>query len=138
MSFNIASKKAAEMADIEIIDPETLEPMIGEAGAVCSVTLYSPGTKPYLAAQAAANARYVKRLKAKGNVEETPDEINTARATFLTAITVSFNNFNYNDKPDGPEAWRAAYLDSNIGWLPTQLNSRAGDWSNFMQAASSS
>lgn len=138
MTFNIASKAANSHADIKIIDPDMGEQLIGEGGKLCSVTVHGPGTKPFLAAQASHNTKLAKRYRAKGNVDSTPEQELSDKAAFLTAITVSFNNFSYNDMPDGEDAFRACYMDAGLGWLTKQVNEGAGDWSNFTAGSSTS
>lgn len=137
MTFNIASKKAVDTAEIKIIDPDTGEQLVGGEGKLCSVTVYGPGTKPYLAAQSVSSARAMKRFQAKGNTKTTPEEDIAARASFLTAITTSFNGFDYEGMTDGAEAYRACYSDPGLGWLTSQVNAGAGDWANFTPDSSS-
>jgi hypothetical protein len=137
MSFDIASLSAKETIDIEIKDPRTGEALIGDGGKPCSVTTHSPGSKPFAAEQSKASNRAMKRLRAKGKSDTTPEEDAAAKAGFLTGITVSFNNFTYKGGAQGPEMFRSCYLDSAMGWLTDQVNVDAGDWGNAVGAASS-
>lgn len=134
--FDIKSLAVEDTHDVELDDPRTGEPLIGEGGKPCSVTVYGPGTKQFAAAQTAAANRTVKRLRSKGrNTDTTPEEESAARATFLTAITVSFNNFTYGGMEGGPDAFRALYLDPKVGFITDKVNGSAGDWANFSKAA---
>jgi hypothetical protein len=130
MSLNIASKAATETAVITIIDPETSEQLVNDNREPCSVTVYGPSSKPYLAAQAAHNAKNIKRFRAKGKAETSPEEDIADKAAFLSAITISFDGFDYNGKAD-KAAFHACYSDPGLGWLTNQVNAGAGDWSNF-------
>lgn len=136
MTFNIQSLSAANTIDIEIIDPRTGEPLIGEGGKPCSVTTYSPGSKEYAAEQSRASNRAVKRLRQKGRADTTPEEDIAAKATFLTGITRSFNNFVYGEGLEGADMFRAAYSDVAMGWLTDQVNAGAGDWGNSLGSPS--
>lgn len=138
MSFDIKALAVDETATIEINDPRTGEPLLGEGGKPCSVTVYGPGSKPFAAAQSAASNRAMKRLRSKGKIETTPEEDAATKASFLTAITQSFNGFTYGDMENGPDAFRALYMDPALGWLTEQVNIGAGDWSVFSKAAPSS
>lgn len=133
--FDIKALAVDETAVIEINDPRTGEPLMGDEGKPCSVTVFGPGSKPFAAAQSAASNRSMKRLRSKGKLETTPEEDAAAKASFLTAITQSFNGFTYGGMENGPDAFRALYLDPSLGWLTEQVNAGAGDWSVFSKAA---
>jgi hypothetical protein len=55
-------------------------------------------------------------------------------AEFLASCTVSFNNFAYKDLT-GTEMFKAAYLDTTIGFISEQVNKAIGDWANFTQGS---
>lgn len=138
--FDIATLAADETAVIEINDPRTGEALIGDGGKPCTVTVYGPGSKAFAAAQTAASNRAMKRLRQKGaRADTTPEEEASAKATFLTAITVSFDGFTFNGgDPKSADTFRALYLDGRMGWLTDQVNTGAGDWSSFTKASPSS
>jgi hypothetical protein len=136
--MDISTRAVADTFDVEINDPKTGEPLLADDGKLCTVTVYGPGSKPFAAARSAASNRSMKRLRAKGKIDTTAEEDAASTATFLTAITQSFNGFDYKGMENGPEAFRALYLDPGLGWLTEQVNLAAGDWANFSQAAPSS
>lgn len=136
MTFDISTLSADETFDVEIMDPRTGEPLIGDDNKPCTVTVYGPGTKPFAAARSRASNRSIKRLRSKGKMETTPEEDAAATASFLTEITKRFNNFGYKGLDDGPEAYRALYLDPKLGFITDQVNAGAGDWANFTQGSS--
>lgn len=136
--FDIAKLAAQDTFDIPVLNPATGEPLLGEGGVACSVTAYGPGTKPFAAARSRASNRAMKRLRARGKTDTTPEEDIAATAEFLKDITVSFNAFTYGEGEQGPDMFRACYMNTAMGWLTDQVNSGAGDWSNFTQAAPSS
>lgn len=132
MSFDISSMAAVDTIDVEIMDPRTGEPLIGEGGKPVTVTTNSPGSKAFASAQSKASNRALKRLRSKGKLETSPEEDAATKASFLTEITVSFNNFTYKGGAQGPDMFRACYLDGGMGWLTDQVNSGAGDWGNAL------
>lgn len=135
--FDISSLSASDTIEIEIDDPRTGEPLIGDGGKPCSVTVHSPGSKPFAAAQSRASARAIKRLRAKGRIDTTPEEEQAARATFLTEITISFNHFSFRGgDATSPETFRACYSEPAMGWLALKVNDGAGDWGNALTSAS--
>lgn len=133
MTFDIASFKVAETFDVEITNPATSEPLLGEGGKPCSITVYGPASKQFKAAQAVANAKMVKRIRSKGKVEETPEEAAASTASFLASITLKLNNFVFNGQAEGVETFRSMYADPNMGFVTEQVNREAGDWANFTQ-----
>jgi hypothetical protein len=135
--MDISSRRATDTFDLELLDPSTGEPIRNEAGEVCSITMHGPASKAYKAAQSAASARVIDRLKRKGKTTANPEEDDTARAAFLSAITIRLNGFEYEGASD-EKAIRALYLDAGLGWIAEQANAAAGDWSNFTQASPTS
>lgn len=139
MTFDISALTAADTVDIEVLDPRTGEPLIGEGGRPCSVTTHSPGSKAFVAAQTKASNRALKRLRSKGRQDATPEEDVATKASFLTDITVSFNNFTYKGGENASaDTHRACYSDTGMGWLTDQVNTGAGDWGNSLKAAPTS
>lgn len=135
--MDISSRRSTDTFDLELIDPATGEIVRNEAGEVCSITLHGPASKAYKAAQSAASARLIDRLKRKGKTASNPEEDDAARAAFLSAVTVSLNGFKYEGAAD-EAAIRAMYLDAGLGWIAEQANAAAGDWANFTHAAPTS
>jgi hypothetical protein len=133
--MDISTRAVVDTFDVELIDPSTGEPLLNDVGSTCSVTVYGPGSKPFAAAKSASSNRSMKRMRAKGKLDTTPEEDAAVIASFLTAITVSFNGFDYKGGEQGPDMFRACYLDTGMGWLTEQVNTGAGDWGNFTKAA---
>lgn len=136
MSFDISTKAVSETFDVIINDPKTGEPLIGADGQPCSVTVYGPGTRQFAAAKSAANNKTMKRLRTKGKADTTPEEDEAATASFLSAITVSFNAFDYKGQSEGRDTFRALYSDRTLGFITDQVNAGAGDWGNFSKDSS--
>ncbi len=153
-AFDISSIEVVDTFDVVIEHPKTKEPMLaggkeiddGEGGRKTvggdpmTITVYGPGSKAFKAAKSAQNTRNMKRARASGGrTETTADEDAADTAAFLSAITVSLNNFTYKglDATDR-ETFRAMYVDRKMGWITDQVNAQAGDWGRFTQAAKSS
>lgn len=151
MSFDISTIEVSDTFDVTLEHPKTKEPMLvggqeiddGEGGTKTvggepmTVTVYGPGSKAFKGAKAAQSNRNMKRARASGGrVETTADEDAADTAAFLSAITVSLNNFSYKGlAPNERETFRALYLDRKMGWITDQVNAQAGDWGRFTQAA---
>lgn len=150
-AFDISSIEVSDTIDVALEHPKTKEPMLvggqeiddGEGGtktvggAPMTVTVHGPGSKEFKAAKSAQSNRNMKRARASGGrVETTADEDAADVAAFLSLITVSLNNFTYKGlDPKDRETFRALYLDRKMGWLTDQVNTAAGDWGRFTQAA---
>lgn len=116
----------------ELLYDETQQPV--------TVTLYSPGSKPYARAQAARSNRYLERTRKKGKIELSADEQIRETAEFLAAVTVEFSaNFKYGDSAlEGEALFRAVYGDKTIGFIAEQVNAHVTDWGNFTKGSAKS
>jgi len=107
-----------------------------------TITVHSPGTKPYQAALHAYNEKKSGGLSALINGKDSkrdPEADAEDLAVFLAAVTISFDGFDYEGKV-GNAAYRGAYKDIEIGHVANDLNKYWGDRGNFLpeQAATSS
>lgn len=136
-TFDISTIEVADTFDVEIIDTATGDPMV-KSGKTLSITVFGPASPKFKAAQAVANAKTVKRFRTKGKADTTAEEDAADKASFLSSITLSLNNFSYKGESEGREAFRALYLDPKMGFVTEQVNAAAGDWSNFTKTSSPS
>lgn len=102
-----------------------------------AVNLYGPASKQYAAAQAAQNNRMIDKLKRKGKAEQTPDQIASEKASFLSACTQSFEHLEY-DALTGDALARAVYADQTLGFIADQVAKFVGDWSSFTPPSATS
>lgn len=129
MSFDISKLAASETTDVHLRDPGTDE-LLFNGDQPISVTVYGPGSKPYAKARSAAENRAIDKFKRKGKTDQTPDEKLENTVAFLSACTVSLNNFDYKGATDAA-AIKAMYGDRTIGWINDQVDKAMGDWANF-------
>ena len=99
-----------------------------------SVTVYGPGSKQFQRAQSVRNRAILEYVK-KGGKKMKDNEQRELDAEFLASCTVSFNGFVYKELT-GIEMFRAAYMDTAIGFISEQVNKAIGDWANFTQGSS--
>lgn len=107
--------------------------MRNEDGSVWSITFHSPGTKEFQKAYHAFNEKKKGGLKAvfaRGQEKTDPAQDVNDLADFLAAVTISFNNFDYEGR-GGHAAFRAAYADIEVGHVAEQANKYLGDRGNF-------
>jgi len=148
--FDAKSVKISPTTDIVIENPVTQQPYLvpvavpdGAGGErteqrALSVTVHGPGTKEFKAAQAESQKAFMATFH-RGKSKETPAQKEAREAEFLTACTVSFNNFTYGGgDARSNDTFRACYLDAEMGWITSQVNDGLGDWAGFMQAAPTS
>lgn len=135
--FDITKRRAMETAEIELVTGDG-GPLCDDDGNRLSVTICGPGSKTWQQADAERNRRRALRA------EKNPRKIASAIADhardddldFLTAVTVSFNGWEY-PAPDGKKwptqaaMFRAAYDDDTIGFIRDHVGKEAGDWSAF-------
>ena len=114
------------------------EPLTGDDGQPMTITLYSPGSKPYSKAQAANQNRMIDKLKRKGKMDQTAEEKAREQAEFLSGCTKEFSvNIEY-DGLTGEELFKAVYSDTSIGFIAEQVGKHLGDWGNFTRASTKS
>lgn len=107
-----------------------------DLGAAWSITHHSPGTKQFQKAKHAYDEKRSASLTAMmtgKDTKRTADDDLRDTAEFLAAITISFNGFDYEGKL-GHDAYKAAYMDLEIGHVANDLNKYLGDRGNYLKA----
>jgi hypothetical protein len=131
--FDISTLAVKDTTIIELESP-TGDPLTNDKGDTLSVTVYGPGSKQFHRAQSVRNRAILEYVK-KGGKKMKDGEQRELDAEFLASCTVSFNGFTYKDLT-GYEMFKAAYLDTAIGFISEQVNKAIGDWANFTQGSS--
>lgn len=143
--MDLRSIKAAETAFLHLKDVND-EPLfvpgadgLPDKAKAVGITLYGPGSKPYVKANAARHARTMEKVRKKGTLKQSAAELAAENAEFLTAITAQFHHIERTDgdgKPlEGEALYRATYEDAEIGFIAAQAHEFAGDWANFSKAS---
>lgn len=122
-----------ETKTIELVGADE-QPMKTDSGAALTVTVYGPGSKTYARAQAAQQNRMMDRLKRKGKADQTVEEQIEEKARFLTDVTKSMENVEY-DGLEGPALYKAVYSDISVGFIADQVAKTLGDWANFSKGS---
>jgi hypothetical protein len=139
--LNIASLAVAATAALHVKGP-TGEPLYAdEAGKLpVRIHLHGPGSRAYGAVESRQSARALKRMQDNdGKITAATQEERIAEtAEDLAAITVSFENFDYQPEGaslSGQDMFRAAYADQGIGYITRQVAKFVADWGNFKAAS---
>lgn len=131
-----------DVRDLAVLETSVLtlvgaddSPLLDEAGEPMTITLYSPGSKPYATAQAVSQGRLIEKIKRKGQHAQTADERTREQAEFLTACTKAMSpNIQYAEMA-GRELFMAIYSDQGIGFIAEQAAKFLGDWANFTKTS---
>ena len=102
-----------------------------------TVELYGPGSREHAQATAKRSNRNINRLRKKGNVELSADDLAAEGAEFLAAITIRFNNLEYKGL-SGHEMHKALYADRRLGFIADAVQEHIGDWENFSEGSAKS
>src|SRR5260221_13227968 len=86
------------------------KPLFGEDNLAMTATIYGPGSKQYVKAQAVNLSRTVDQIQSGKPVEQTIEE----KAAFLAQCTQSFSSNIEYDGLKGEELFRAVYSDTSI------------------------
>lgn len=127
-TFDISNLAVNATAIIELDNPDG-EPLVNAEGDTLSVTVYGPGSKAFQKAQGVKNRAILEYVR-KGGKKMKDEEQREMDAEFLASCTVSFNGFVYKDLT-GAEMFKAAYMDTAIGYIADQVSKAVGDWANF-------
>jgi len=131
--FDIANLGVNPTSIIELENPDG-EALTNDAGESISITIYGPGSKQYQVASGIRNRAILDYVR-KGGKKMKDNEQRELDAEFLATCTVSFNGFVYKDLT-GHEMFKAAYMDTAIGFIADQVNKAVSDWSNFTKGSS--
>lgn len=138
--FNIKKLAIATTGTMPVRDASG-EAQFDDAGNAVSITFHSPGTKQHQAAKHAAeernNTRVFGRMQGKSESRQTADDKLQERATFLSAITVSFNNFGNGDLV-GHQLYMKTYSDLELGHITDDAEKFNGDRGNFKKSSETS
>lgn len=130
-------KKLAIAATANMMVRDASGNTVEDAAGPWSITFHSPGTKSYQKAYHAYQEKKSGGLSAimKGQSDKKdPAQDTLDLADFLAAVTVSFNNFDYEGKV-GHAAYRAAFADIEIGHVADDANKFLGNRGNFLPPA---
>ena len=142
MAFDITKKRAAETAEIDLVDGDG-SPLLDDDGNQLSVTVHGPGSKLWQQADAERSRRRAARYEKSRKVSAGFDEAREDQLDFLATITVSFNGWEYPN-PDAKKwatkraEFLAAYSDDSIGFIRDHVNSEANNWSAFTKGSAKS
>lgn len=105
-------------------------------GKLLTITVHSPGTKQFNAAQHARQLRnsdrMMDKMQGKADGKQTAEDAAEERAEFLTAITISFNNFEVEGLT-GRAAFASVYSDLELGHIADDVEKFIGARSNFIR-----
>jgi len=133
--FDISKLAVSPTSTIELEDAEG-DNLLNDNGEPISITVYGPGSRQYLKAQAARNRGILEYVR-KGGKKMKDDDQREMDAEFLAACTVSFNGFSYKGLT-GCDLFKSVYLDPSIGFIAEQVNKAIGDWANFTKGSARS
>lgn len=96
------------------------------------IVIHGPGSRAYAAVESRQSARALKRMRDNDGqiTAATPEERAKETAEDLAAITVRFENLEYEGK-QGPELFEAVYGDQRLGFIARQVSKFVADWGNF-------
>ena len=136
MALNIATLAVAATAAIHVKSADG-EPLLDD-GKPVRIIVNSPGSKAFGTVESRQTARAVKRMNDNEGklTAATADERRGETAEDLAAITVAFENFDYQPEGAteplaGEDLFRAVYADPSLGFIARQVTKFLADWGNF-------
>ena len=133
--FNIKTLAIALTADMPVRNAAG-EAQFDETGAPLTITLHSPGSKPYQQAKHAAevcnNNRVFARMQGTGDEKQSADDKLAEQAKFLAACTTSFNGFGIEGLA-GYVLFKTVYSDIEIGHIAEDASKFLASRANFLK-----
>lgn len=134
-NFDIRSLAISSTGDVPVRNAQG-EKQYDVYGKPLTITVHSPGTKVANAAQHTRNLRnsdrMVNKMQGKADGKQTAEDATEERAEFLTAITISFNNFDVEGLT-GKAAFASVYGDLELGHIADDVEKYFGERANFMR-----
>lgn len=134
MSFDIRTLAISKTGEVPVRNASGEKQYDGDKPL--SITVHSPGTKAFNAAQHARQLRNSERMmdkmQGKADGKQTAEDAAEERAEFLTAITISFNNFGV-DGLTGKAAFAKIYGDLELGHIADDVEKYVGSRANFIR-----
>lgn len=132
MSFDIRTLAISKTGNVPLRDAAGAR-QYDDEGNPLTITVHSPGTKAYNAAQHARtqrnNDRVMSKMQGKSEGNLTAEDAAEERAQFLAAITVSFNGFGGEDKA----LFAKVYADPELGHIADDVEKFVSDRANFIR-----
>lgn len=139
MSFDIRTLAISKTGEVPVRNAQG-EKQYDADGKLLTITVHSPGTKAFNAAQHARQLRnsdrMVNKMQGKADGKQTAEDATEERAEFLTAITISFNNFGI-DGQTGRAMFASVYGDLELGHIADDVEKFVGDRANFIRPSTS-
>lgn len=131
---NIKTLAIAVSAAMAVCNVEG-EAQFTEAGNALTITFHSPGTKKFQQAKHNFEKKKSNSVMAmmSGKSEQGRGWEDDTRdlAEFLADVTISLDNFNYDDRAPGKDTFMALYSDIELGHIAEAANKFLGDRGNF-------
>ena len=131
MSFDIRTLAISKTGEVPVRNAQGEKQYDGDTPV--TITVHSPGTKAFNAAQHARNLRNSERMmnkmQGKADGKQTAEDAIEERAEFLAAITISFNGMGI----DGKAAFAKVYGDLELGHIADDVEKFIGDRANFIR-----
>lgn len=135
MTFDIRTLAISKTGEVPLRNAVG-EKQYDAADAPLSITVCSPGTREFNAAQHARaqrnNERVMSKMQGKADGKQSADDAVEERAEFLASITVSFNNFSVDGKT-GKAAFASVYGDLELGHIADDVEKFVAERANFIR-----
>lgn len=134
MTFDITTKRVGETGTIWLKEADG-SPLLDDEANPLGITVFSPGSKQWQAANAEVNRKRAERIrKSGGKIEAGINNVRDDQIEYLTAITIEFVGWAY-PLPDKATSQRdmfhAAYSDDLLGYIRDQMWTDTQDWASF-------
>jgi hypothetical protein len=128
MAFNPKAKSYAEIATLNLVDPET-GAELEDSGKPVTISIYGASSAQHRKAVDVLMAKAKKRGNREASLQERKDE----SIEFLAAISSSSENLEYDGPVESKEQFKAMYSDDTVSWIRDQVSDFASIQTNFFK-----
>jgi hypothetical protein len=128
-AFDLAQFEAKDWATLTVLNPKTLEPLIGADGKPVEIDMYGPASEQYLRIETQIerdrNTALIQKVTKAGKTSDGDDELQRAiRTKKLIACTREIRNF-----PVAPED---LFKNPRLGYIANQAAQFMEVWGHFL------
>lgn len=123
-------KPKSDTVEVEIVHPNTQEPLKNEDGSVMTITMYAPHSKEYKAVVHEQTNKRLKQTAKTKKIEITAEELERTGLQLLAKVTKAWN-ITYGGEQPKFTVDAAVELYDEVFWIKDQIEEAINDSLDF-------
>lgn len=126
-------KPKSDTVEVEIVHPNTLEPLKNEDGSTMTITMYAPHSKEYKAVVHEQTNKRLKQSQKNKRMELTAEDLERAGLELLAKATKSWN-ITFGGKQPKYSVDAAIDIYDEVFWIRDQIEEAINESLDFTKA----